>query len=422
MSADAPIIKLQERGSTEPSVELSEDDQEFLNDHPHLKLNHGPEIEIGQYIGTVGLPSGAVIEVSPKDSLQGFKPLYYLAKAGRIREELVTGPREIGFTVGQSFLDIVGSVFCEEVDHLISQGLQKDYVVTTEATPHVRGQLQISEQMSTHEPLATAFESRYNQLTLDIPINRLLVYTANELTDRVTDKLLEGRLASQLSRLQQRITLPATPPDPTQITLTKETQSYRPLLKLIEKILEESYIDTFGRKARLLESVLINTETLFEEVIYRTIAELVNGTRYMIHGDGDPDNVAQSSLGHLLWDRSGGKLQGLEPDIFLKERATPVWIADAKWREDSSPKRNNLYQVAAYQQKASAPGIMFYPAQGGTIEGIYELTSGEQTTTWNRELRVVEVPLGADSYQDFEQAVATTVGSAIGHQLDGIPT
>ncbi|WP_353617785.1 hypothetical protein [Natranaeroarchaeum aerophilus] len=37
--------------------------------------------------------------------------------------------------------------------------------------------------------------------------------------------------------------------------------------------------------------------------------------------------------------------------MFLRARGETAWIVDAKWREDDSPKRSNLYQVTGYQRK-----------------------------------------------------------------------
>lgn len=420
MSTSKNIYEVQERATTDISdVPLTEEDEEALRANDRVTLKHGKRLKIRQFIGVIGLPSDILLDCRPKDSLEGFKPLYYLAKAGRISEELVTGPREVGFTAGESFIDVVANVFDRELERLIRQGLQTDYVTNTEATSHVRGQLQMSKQLVNQEPLATSFQSRFDELTADIPLNQLLLYTVNELIERVRDAAIQSRLEHRAAQLSHRITYPVTPPDPREITLTRETQAYRPLIKLVEQILNERYIDTFGNQTKLLQSVLVNTETLFEEVVYRAIEELVQGTRYMIHGDGDPDNISDSDIGYLLRDQSGRGMQGLEPDVFLRERGKPVWVADAKWREDDSPKRENLYQVTAYQRKVGAPATMFYPEQGGTISGTYDLTEGAHTNVWTGELQVVELPLGAGTYKKFEQRLQAAISKVIQQQLTG---
>lgn len=420
MSGSDDVYTVEERATTDIShVPLTDDDRETLRENDRVTLKDGLRLKIPQYIGTIGLPSNVLLNVQPKDSLDGFKPLYYLAKAGRISEEIVTSSREIGFSTGSSFVNIVGHVYDQEVQKLIQQGLQTEYTTKMETTSHIRGQLQMSKQLENQEPLATSFESRYDKLTADIPLNQLLLYVADDLVDRVTDAAIQARLKHRVFQLNQRITLPSTPPAPREITLTQDTQSYRPLLKLIERILNDTYIDTFGEQSRLLQSVLINTETLFEEVVYQTIAELARGTKYMTHGDGDPNNTSDKDIGYLLRDEGNDGKQGLQPDVFLKERGTPVWIADAKWREDDSPKRKNLYQVTAYQRKAAAPATMFYPEQDETISGVYELTGEDNMGVWTGELRVVELPLGAESYHEFEENIKAAVSEPLQAQLSG---
>ncbi|RQG92827.1 hypothetical protein EA462_00955 [Natrarchaeobius halalkaliphilus] len=417
------VITLEERSETDLSdCGLKDDDFHFLEELEHISSASitKQKVEIGPYIGHIGLPSGAFLEVLPKSSLDGFKPLYFLAKAGRISEELVTGSQEIGFSVGESFIEVVGEVYAEEVNRLLQAGIHKQYVPRQAATNHVKGRLRVAEQLSKQEPYATSFESQFNDLTADIPLNQLILFAAVEVARKISDKRVERRLQRQISDLQRVVSLPRTAPHPSQITLTRETQMYKPIVKFAEQILNETYIDTFGQRARLLQSVLINTETLFEEVVYSFVADLIRGSRYIIQGDGDPESSVKRDIGHLLRDKFGNGLQGMQPDVFLRSRGNPVWVADAKWREDSSPKRNNLYQVTSYQRKVGGPAIMFYPEQGGQIETVYELSDDEYDDSSITELRVVEVPLGGESYEEFETKAQNKIRTAMQAQLPGL--
>jgi 5-methylcytosine-specific restriction endonuclease McrBC regulatory subunit McrC len=109
----------------------------------------------------------------------------------------------------------------------------------------------------------------------------------------------------------------------------------------------------------------------------------------------------------------GSKKRKLKPDVFLRSRGTPCLIADARWREDDKPRQKNLYQVTAYQRKTTSPGVIFYPDQGGQIEGTFEITQATVENTWTDSLRVVELPLGADTYEDFERKIEQTISEAI---------
>jgi len=421
MSDAEEVYRLEERSTTDLSNKnFSEDDIEALEQNDKITIKHDFKIRVPQYIGVIGLPSGQLLQVDPKNTLSGFKPLYYLAKAGRISEEIVTGAREIGFSTGESFVDVVGEVFDEELGRLLRTGIQSQYVTHEESTAHVRGQLRISRQLSRQEPLATSFESRFDDLTADIPLNRLLLCATIKLSKNVGDSTLRGRLKRRAGELRRYVTVPATPPSPQEITLTQDTQAYKPLLQLADLVLEDTYVDTFGERTQLLQTVLVNTETLFEEVVFRTVEEIVHGSKYVVGGDGDPENRSDSDIGHLLVKSDGPPLQGLEPDVFLRERGEPVWVADAKWREDNSPKRSNLYQVTAYQRKVATPGVIFYPAQGGTIEDAYELTRPKDMNDWNKEIQFVELPLGADSYDEFQSEIKTAVKSTLEKQLGAV--
>jgi 5-methylcytosine-specific restriction enzyme subunit McrC len=418
MSSVQEVYHLEERARTSvPDVELTENDIEALKAQKGITPLAGDEIKVRQYIGVLGLPSGLHFQVDPKDSLDGFNVLYYLAKAGRVSEEVVVGSDEIGFTAGESLIDVVARVFDDELGRLLRRGLHTEYVTQEAATRHIRGQLQFTKQLTQQEPHATSFESQFDEQMADVPLNQLLLYTTVKLSKRVRSTDLSRQLERRARTLKQRVSMPRSSPDPERVTLTRDSQGYRPLVQLAEQILDETYIDAFGSKPKLIETVLINTETLFEEVVYRAVSEVVRGTRYIVGGDGDPDNGADSDIGHLLEAPDGATLQGLEPDVFLRERGRPVWIADAKWREDNSPKRENLYQVAAYQRKTEAPGVMFYPEQGGTIEERYNHTSARNTDVWTGALRVVELPLGGGSYEEFEAELHSIIADVLSDQL-----
>lgn len=418
MSSAQEIHHLEERAKTAiPDGVLTEEDIEALKAQTGISPLAGSEIKVRQYIGVLGLPSGIHFQVNPKDSLDNFNVLYYLAKAGRISEEVVVGSGEIGFTAGESLIDVVARVFDDELDRLLRRGLHTEYVTQEAATRHIRGQLQFTKQLTRQEPNATSFESQFDERTADVPLNRLLLYTTIELSKRVHSPELSRQLERRARTLKQRVSMPRTPPDPEYVALTRDSQRYRPLVRLAEQILNETYIDALGPQPKLIETVLINTETLFEEVVYQAVSEVVRGTRYIIGGDGDPDNGTDSDIGYLLKAPDGETLQGLEPDIFLREQGKPTWIADAKWREDDSPKRKNLYQVAAYQRKTEAPGVMFYPEQGGTIQGRYHHTSPRNTDVWTGELRVVELPLGGESYEEFEANLHSIIADVLSDQL-----
>jgi len=418
---NGPVYYLEERSETDLShANLPDKDLDALEAHEKISnVSRSDEIKIAQYIGHIGLPSGAHLEVQPKESLERFKPLYYFAKAGRVSEELVTGSQEIGFSAGESFLDVLGEVFADEINRLLGHGLHTRYVPQKQATSYIKGQLQVSDQIQHQEPLATSFESSFDELTADIPLNRLILYTAVELADRVESDSVESRLRRKAHELRQQVSLPSMPPDTRQVTLTRETQAYQPLVRLAERILDETYIHRFGQQTRLLQSVLVNTETLFEQVVFKTIAEVVQSSKYVLGGDGDPENAVDGNIGSLLEDENGEPLLELQPDVFLRARGETVWIADAKWREDDSPKRSNLYQVTGYQRKMEVPGIMFYPEQGGNIEAVYELKA-EKDGVWTDELRVVELPLGGEDYESFEAEIESRVRSVLQEQFPAI--
>lgn len=334
-----------------------------------------------------------------------------------MNDEVVAGPNEIGFVPGESFIDIVARVFNDELSRLLRRGLHTESVTQEDATRHIRGQLQFTKQLTRQEPYATSFESRFEEQTADIPLNQLMLYTTVELSKRVNSTELSRRLKRRVSTLKQRVSMPHTPPDPSSVTLTRDSQRYRSLVQLAEQILNETYIDAFGSQPKLVETVLINTETLFEQVVFRAVSEVVRETRYISGGDGDPDSGVDNNIGYLLEASNGTTLQGLQPDVLLRERGQPVWVADAKWREDNSPKRENLYQMTAYQRKTEAPGVLFYPEQDGTIEGVYNHTSARNTDVWTGELRVAELPLGGESYEEFEADLHSTVSQTLSEQL-----
>jgi|GEM_PF-5112768 len=423
MSSNIARYDVEERAATDLShVEFTDADRAALSQTKGIEVDTDNTVHVSHYIGTIGLPSNKYLEIKPKDSLSNFKPLYYLAKAGRINEELVTGPREIGFSPGDSFVNIMAIIYEEELQRLLRKGLHQRYVSRSESTPYVRGQLRLTDQLASQEPLATAFESRYQEQTTDLPLNQLLRYTLRELEDQVTSKTLADRLHQRFEQLGKHVSSPNQPPNPEQIRLTKDTQAYRPLIELAEQILEETYIDTFGHRSQLLSSVVVNTERLFEELVFEAIAAVAADTRFRVAGDADPTNTSSPAIGYLLERSDGKNIHQLQPDVFLHVNGEPSLIADAKWHERSSPRNVDIYQVTSYQRYAQAPALMCYPAQGGAIEEQYDLKGISRQEGKAEGLEVIEIPTGGASYDKFEEELHRRITAAIERTSHNIST
>lgn len=369
-------------------------------------------VESKRSIGVVGLPSGKSLEIRPKFESNLLQLLSY---ADWIDDDMATrGPA--GYKPGESFVDLLASLFIQEMKHVLKRGLHREYQDKQEVEQYVRGRLDLQRQIRSQGPQATKFECEYDDLTTDTVLNRLLLQAAVTLRPLLENKQLQSELNRVTSLFRQQVTLTeVTAMERANLSLTRLNDYYCDALQLAELILNSSFIDDLSAGQQQFRSLLKNMENLFETVVYEGVEACLRSTTY---------SVTAVDQGHLL-TTGDQDVQKLEPDFTVtNQTGTVVLVGDAKWKSiENRPSREDLYQIAAYQAKFGVPGMLVYPEQIRQSEKNEQNTS-QETYLYTRgpqgPLETVTIPTMDDSYQAFQSAVEANLREVLARFLSGL--
>ena len=391
-------------------VDLTEEDLRYLESQEEFTVqrlaDRSAKVASTRHAGVFGLPSGDLLDIQPKSP---GNVLHYLAYVGRIDEELLHG-NDVSVTTGESFVEIVARLFLAELDQVLKQGLRKEYVEKEATEKHLRGQLDLQRQLQRQGTTGTKFECRYDELSHEVVENKLLLDAIHRLRPLVTEGGLLSDLNRYRGRLEQRIDHEQmTIDDFDAVSITRLNDYYEDIIELAELIYRQVFVEDLSGLEQQFSSLLINMEQTFESVVYEGVRSVVDSERYDVRND---------SIGYLLEDGNGqGHLQ-MEPDFYIRERGSQeiVFVGDAKWKVDSSPAREDLYQVGSYQAKFGTPGLIVYPDLEGAMESHGEFTyeTGRGTPAGRGSLRTTELTTSTSaSYDRFKQRIENVLRSSL---------
>ena len=190
-----------------------------------------------------------------------------------------------------------------------------------------------------------------------------------------------------------------------EIGLTHLESHYKRIFPLAKLILGEQFISGLERPEEPFPSLVFDMPSLFESIIITAAREVL---------PTEDVKVTENDLGTFIRTADGSTSRSLEPDLILRDRDHPekvLAVGDAKWKTDSSPSRNDLYQMATYQAHNRTPGILLYP-DGSSIEHVYKYTD-----SWEGQgplfTATIDVKTDADprsetmrtGYEDYTQAI-----------------
>ncbi|WP_256301705.1 McrC family protein [Haloarchaeobius salinus] len=352
-----------------------------------------------QYVGIVSLLDGPVIQVSPKAA--GTNLLYLLQYAQDTTP--TTFASETPFQRGPTFLDAFGALFEAELREVLNRGLQTDYRRVAGTEPHLRGQLNIQQQLQRHPPTPTKFECTYDELTHDTTANRAILYATSVLLGTVSDRSITQTLRQHQQLLRRRVELtPVTGAELDGIQLTRLSEHYEDILRLSRLVIENAFVSELTAGSSTSFALMVNMNTVFENAIERAVTTVSEQRGWTVK----PQEKTQSLL-------TGGKHNvTLKPDVTIYEgHEQPLIVGDAKWKIDT-PSNSDYYQLTSYMLGRDAPGILFYPDCDGD-----NATTAEVAGQF--PLEIVELPTAAavddfDEFVDqFEAAVMIAIDSLL---------
>jgi 5-methylcytosine-specific restriction enzyme subunit McrC len=275
--------------------------------------------------------AGVELHIRPKMPIARlFFLLGYARNPRGWREEDVLAGAE------EDLVPAMARAFERQADRAVRRGLLQGYRTVEDSLPVLRGRLRATDQMRRRFGLPIPLEVRYDDFTIDIPENRLLLAATRRLL-RLPRVPLETR--HRLRRLAIRFAdvTPLAPGEPRPTWRPSRLNSrYQNVLHLAEIILAGGSTDLGGDDIAV-SGFLLDMWRVFEDFTTVALGEALRGRggRTALQGSHHFDDRAEVVIRpDLVWYRG--------------DRPSAVLDAKYKWHKGTSAPNADLFQMLAY--------------------------------------------------------------------------
>jgi 5-methylcytosine-specific restriction enzyme subunit McrC len=233
-------------------------------------------------------------------------------------------------------LQVIATVFARTADEATRTGLLQGYVSVEESRPVVRGRIREAEQIRLRQGRLLPVEVRYDDFTVDVAENQLLLAATRRL---LRFRSVEPRTRQQLMQLRQLMANVSPVIGGSSLprwTASRLNMRYQPALQLAAVILAgssfEHEIGSFS-----VHGFVLNMPKVFEDFLTKALEVALQP-----HGG----QVRTQITVHL--DES--QLIRIRPDMVWTEGRRPLAVIDAKYKAEKPEgfPDADIYQALAY--------------------------------------------------------------------------
>jgi 5-methylcytosine-specific restriction enzyme subunit McrC len=261
-------------------------------------------------------------------------------------------------------------LFADRLIDAARAGLPRRYQLREEDLPALRGRLAIMRQFTALATDPTRLACRYDELSRDIPLNRIMKAVVTRLRALARGAETQRRLGELAFAYDDVASIGRRSLPWSQLHLDRSDRRWRPLIDLARLLLGDRFQTTSAGKEEGT-ALLFEMHVLFEAYIARVLARELLGTGLRV--------VAQGGLRFCLTELDGDGQLGKDrfqtrPDILIKRGDVVVAIIDTKWKR-LSPRTDDakqdvsqadVYQMIAYGRLYDCSNlILLYPWHSG---------------------------------------------------------
>ena len=329
-------------------------------------------IKWAQYCGVIQLDD-LTLEILPKIYGKESDPgacrlaLVKMLEKARLLQSHRIGQADI-HVQRHTLLDVFILQFCDELQQQLVQGKIREYVSREENLPVVRGRLLVSQQFKYNLAHRERLFCRYDELSEDILLNRIIRYTLRLLLPMSKSGVARKAVTEQLMAFDgvedEVITLEAF----NRLNQNRHTNRYQNIIAQCRMFIAGLSPDVFHGKAQAC-SLLFDMNKLFESWVAAMLRKPAWQQGLKLREQGPRKYLAyREDLGRDVFQ--------MKPDIALLNHANEVvFIADAKWKLLNAEEAKlgiaqpDLYQLQAYASRYGVSTLaLYFPAQRGLQE------------------------------------------------------
>lgn len=380
-------------------------------------LEHGRKALRARGVVGVIAAGGSALEILPKIDVPGEEGERATGSIRRRLVHMLAVALDLKIDAGQvtaldwqreTLLEILIRLFSEKLVDAVRQGMPRRYVEHADDLPALRGRLNITRQFTTLAVEPSRLACRYDALTPDIALNRIMKAAITRLSRiaRTTDN--QRRLRELAFTYADIADVPVSALRWDDVVLDRTNGRWRELINLARLLLGERFQTTSAGGSDGF-SLLFEMNTLFEEYIARILKRALSDTELRVVSQGGRLYCLETA------DRQG--VFQTRPDILIKRGDAVVQVIDTKWKRIASriddPKRGvsqaDVYQMMAYGRLYQCGRLtLVYPHhdQVGCVEGLigdYTVTSSSD----HLELFSIDVSRGDNVKERLAAACST---------------
>ncbi|NDJ27310.1 restriction endonuclease [Campylobacter sp. MIT 12-8780] len=275
-------------------------------------------------------------------------------------------------------LEIFVSLFLDELEKLVKQGIKSDYIAYKQNRTFLRGKLLFNENLKynfAHKERFYTFADEYSQ---NLPQNRLIVAALLKLqklkfSSKISTRLLQFRFI--FDDIAQSTNYKA---DFAKCVNSRHFKAYEQILPWCKLFLEKLTPSPYSGSSKA-SALLFDMNKLFESFVAFHLKKhcslnakdhaikTQDSSKYLLERDAQSEQEQKNKF-------------KIKPDIVIckkDENEKPIAILDTKWKileKEEEINQGDLYQIFAYLCKyENQKGVLIYPKiSGEIIEKLHE--------------------------------------------------
>lgn len=327
----------------------------------------GKIITARNYVGTITMTDGTVIEILPKIAGDSVSE----NEVKRVFIEMLKTLRDVTFkdynlsylkTARLSLFEIFIKMFLDEVSSLIKQGLNAAYMPVENNERFYKGKVLVSQNIKHNLVNKDRFFVRYDDYSINRPENRLIKSTLDFILKASGDSLNRLCAARALNCLEGIDYSKSYDADFSKCNVDRSMKHYCKALSWCRVFLYGNSFTAFAG-SEIAFALLFPMEKIFESFVAEKLR------RHL----GNGESLKTQDSAYSLFD-SPTRAFALRPD-FVFESGGHTVIMDTKWKllSDKASNRNisqsDMYQMYAYSMKYQADRVVLLYPRSDAVSG-----------------------------------------------------
>lgn len=304
----------------------------------------------GSWVGVVHL-TGLDIIVGPKVELD--RLLFMMSYSlGGIRDlESMVSLEE-----AEDLPEAIVMAFVRLTSRALARGVQQGYRTTDDSSLTLRGRLRVGDQIRRRFGPMPPAEVTYDEFTVDIELNRLLLAATERLSRiRFRSEASRAGLRGIRARLEGVSLVPYDPRRLPTVLFNRLNERYRDAVTLARLILGSASFD-LGHGDAPATAFLVDMNRVFEDFVVEALRDALGS---------EVGVLVQGARGRSLHLDVAGRVS-LEPDLTIWQGGQCVFVGDLKYKRIKSADYPNadIYQATAYAVATGLAHVLLIYAAG----------------------------------------------------------